>query len=109
MGKKYFVPIIFCSLDDSVSREGVIFEVTTEELKQRAHSVERNKFIMLLIQVTLPFNFRTVTKSQACVPERDPHNPVKQGFVGRLLERSSSPPVPRGRIDSVKSFWAEFC
>lgn len=71
-----------------------IFEVTTEHFEQRGPSVKRNQFITLLIQVTLPFNFRTVTKSQACVPERDPHNPVKQGFVRRLLERSSGPPAP---------------
>lgn len=78
-----------------------ILEVTTEQLEQRGRSGKRNKFIKLLIRVILPFNFRTVTKSQACVPERDPHNPLKQGFVGRLLERSSSPPVAQGRIDCV--------
>lgn len=79
------------------------------QFERRGHSVKINKFIKLLIQVTLPFNFRTVTESQACVHEHDPHNPVKQGFVGRLLERSSSPPVPKAGSILCKLFWTEFC
>lgn len=86
-----------------------ILEVTTEQLEQRGHSIKRNKFIKLWIQVSLPSNFRTVTKSQACVPERDPHNPVKQGFIWRLLERSSSPSVPEAGSILCKSFWTEIC